>query len=353
MRNYNTTTSKRGSSKNLDITAVILAEPRDFGRCPLASRLPVALWPIAGKPALERLLDHLSFEGIKRAVICSSGDAELLRNSVCNFDSMELEFIDEQFPLGTAGCIRQVASCSTNSVFLVFCAATALPPGIDSIMEAHRSGGSPLTVISESDREDIGSMGLPLEIYVCEPSAFEHIPKQGYCDIKEDMILAMLRAGTAAHFAILNEPVCSFRNRSGYLSAIAGYLDNSAVVNREFPRTKYSCSTDIWIAKNAKIHPTARVLGPVIIMDNVIISEGAVILGPTIIERNVCIQSNALIESSVFWQGSKVGANCQVRNSIVDYGAYISPESIIENQAINKDKMPNLLNLLGIPASFI
>lgn len=338
MRDHNTTILERGSSKDIDLTAIILAGPRDFGRCPLASRFPVALWPIAGKPALERLLHHLSSEGIKRAVIYSSGDAELLRDSICNFDSMELEFIDEQFPIGTGGCIRQAANCSTNSVFLVFSAATALPPSIDSMMEAHRSGRSPLTVMFESNREDIDSRGHPLGIYVCEPSAFEHIPKQGYCDIKEDMILAMLRAGTAAHFAILNEPVSSFCNWSGYLSAIAGYLGNSAMVNREFPRTKWSGSKDIWMAKNAKIHPTARVFGPVIVMDEAIISEGTVIFGPTIIEHNVCIERNTLIESSVFWRGSKVGASCQVRNSIVDYDAYISPESIIESQAITKAK---------------
>lgn len=36
------------------IKAIILAGSRDFGRCPIASRLPAALWPV-----MDRLV-HLS-----------------------------------------------------------------------------------------------------------------------------------------------------------------------------------------------------------------------------------------------------------------------------------------------------
>ena len=35
------------------IRTVVLVGRQDFGRCPLTARLPVALWPIAGKPALH------------------------------------------------------------------------------------------------------------------------------------------------------------------------------------------------------------------------------------------------------------------------------------------------------------
>ena len=39
----------------LDAKVIILVGSRDFGRCPLASRLPAALWSVLGRPALERL----------------------------------------------------------------------------------------------------------------------------------------------------------------------------------------------------------------------------------------------------------------------------------------------------------
>lgn len=54
---------------NTNIKAVILAGRRDFGRCPLASQLLPALWPILDKPAVLRLLEHLKRQGFNKAVI--------------------------------------------------------------------------------------------------------------------------------------------------------------------------------------------------------------------------------------------------------------------------------------------
>jgi len=58
----------------LNAKAVILVGARDFGRCPLASRLPTALWSVLGRPILERLLTHLADQGIRQVVVCSNGE---------------------------------------------------------------------------------------------------------------------------------------------------------------------------------------------------------------------------------------------------------------------------------------
>ena len=104
------------SLHSLKIKAIILVGSRDFGRCPLASSLPVALWPIIGKSVLERLLRHLSGQGIKRAAICSSGDSELLQKFIGNINSMQIEYLDTILPVGTAGCIRDAAEGNTDTL---------------------------------------------------------------------------------------------------------------------------------------------------------------------------------------------------------------------------------------------
>ena len=47
--------SHKKSVRRQNIKAIILAGSRDFGRCPLALRLPTALWPVASRPAIECL----------------------------------------------------------------------------------------------------------------------------------------------------------------------------------------------------------------------------------------------------------------------------------------------------------
>ena len=130
-----------------DIKVIILAGRRDFGRCPIASRLLTALWPVAGKTAIERLLIHLSNHGVKHAVICSNGDVSLLRQSIETHDHIELKFLDEQLPLGTAGCIRQAADTDNDALLLVFPAGLVSPPDIDVLVAAHNDGKSDVTVV--------------------------------------------------------------------------------------------------------------------------------------------------------------------------------------------------------------
>ncbi|MCK5473276.1 MAG: NDP-sugar synthase, partial [Planctomycetes bacterium] len=137
-----------------NIKAIILAGCPDFGRCPLASRLPTALWPVAGRAAVEHLLRHLSRQGIKQATICSNGDISLLQKSISSPNSMQLKFSDESLPVGTAGCIRDAVGGDTSSLFLVFQAAIISPPNIDTLIRAHQSGKSDLTVMLEPEMEN-------------------------------------------------------------------------------------------------------------------------------------------------------------------------------------------------------
>ena len=84
--------SKR-AFKRQKIKAIILAGSRDFGRCPLTAKLPTALWPAAGKATIERLIAHLSKQGIEQAVICSNGDGALLKESIQVYNHLDVKYL--------------------------------------------------------------------------------------------------------------------------------------------------------------------------------------------------------------------------------------------------------------------
>ncbi len=218
--------SRKQPTKKCDLKVIILAGGRDFGRCPLASRLPTALWPVAGKPVLEQLLQHLLLQGLKEVVVCSNGDASLLKESITPINSMQLKFLDEPLPVGTAGCIRDTSNGDKDELFLVFPAAILTPPNVNTLIRAHQAGKSDLTVMLEPELENGGSGNHSTGIYICEASVLEYIPDEGYCDIKEGLIPTMLRGGKIIHAATLEQPLGSFRNQAEYLSAVANYLPN-------------------------------------------------------------------------------------------------------------------------------
>ncbi len=319
---------------NQNVKAIILAGSRDFGRCSLESRLPTALWPIAGKPAIEHLLCHLANQGIKQATVCSNGDALLLKESIAAANLMQLNFLDEPLPVGTAGCIRDASNGNKDELFLVFPAAILTPPNVESLIQAHQTGDCGLTVMLKEELEKNGSGNRSAGIYICEPSVLKYIPDEGYCDIKEGLIPAMLRAGKSIHTVTLKESLGSFRNRAEYLSAIANYIQDGCGLEMGLQRRKLNGSKNIWLADSADVDRSAQIYGPVVIMDGAVISKEAVVFGPAIIGSGVTIGNNSLIENSALWDGAKVGENCEIRRCVIDYKAVVRSHTIVEDESI-------------------
>ena len=326
--------SCKQSVKRQNIKAIILAGSSDFGRCPLASRLPTALWPLGGKTAIEHLLAHLVKQGIDRAVICSNSGSSLAE-SIHADNRLELKFLDEQLPSGTAGCIRDAADSEMDELLLVFPASIICPPKIDVLINAHRKGQSDLTVMFNPLHRNGKLNGEVAGIYICETSVLEHIPTEGYFDIKEGLIPEMLRLGKTVHTAVLPNHVGNFQDWRGYLYAVANYLENTPKLSADLKLYKRNNSQAVWMASNSKVDPTARIYGRVVIMDGACISKGVVIFGPTILGRDVSIGKDSVVVNSVLWEGAQVGPNCEVQRCLIDCNAVVRGNTVVEEKAIS------------------
>jgi len=322
------------TENNLKVKAVILASSLDFGRCPLASRIPAPLWPFAGKPALQKLLNNLSMQGIKHAVICSNGQSSILKDHINETKSMKVDFLHEPLPVGTAGCIRDAACDDKGSLLLIKQAQTPIPPNINKLIKIHKNANSKLTAVFIQENINGKTIRKTSEIYICAPDIIDFIPKKGHSDIKEGLIPALLREGKNVNTVTLYKNTGHFRNRQQYLHAIANYLYNKKLINADFPESKYDNFNNAWIAKNSTIKDNVKIFGPVIIMENAKISEKSIIFGPTVIGQNVSISKNSLIENSVLWDNTKVGQNCHVTNSVIDYNANILDNAVVDNKAV-------------------
>ena len=123
---------------NSAVKIIILVGTRDFGRDAIASRVSAVAWPVVGKTAVERLVSNLVEQGIRDIIICSHGDSSLLAKTieVNNLPDLELHFLDESLPVGTAGAIRDSAREIKHKLLLVLPAAMISPPNIKSLIEA-------------------------------------------------------------------------------------------------------------------------------------------------------------------------------------------------------------------------
>lgn len=316
------------------IKAIILIGNRDFGRCPLATRMPTALWPVVAQTALEHLLIHLANQGIHQVAICYSGDNMSPKKSIHADPRLEIKFLDEQLPVGSAGCIRDAADKEKDELLLVLPASLVNPPEIDFLLRTHNRGGAELTMFLNPGLNNQKRSEQTSGIYICSSNIIKHIPKGGYYDIKEGLIPVILRAGQKIHAVTLPKHAGNFRNRQQYLFAVNNYISNASETCRDLKLIKNADSQNIWMAADSTIDPGARIFGPVVIMGGTCISNEAVIIGPTILGNNVVIGKNSIVVNSVLWDGVQAGENCQIRRCVIDYDTILKTNITVRDKCI-------------------
>jgi exosortase len=322
--------------EKLDVRTVVLVGRQDFGRCPLGARLPMALWPIAGRPALERLLDHLAEEGIRRVVVCSENDISAYVQPVRNRGQLEITMLNEDLTGGTAGCLRDAVGSDHGDLIMVFSGSMASPPPLRRLIESHRQHGADLTMVFDPGQPDGTVPGAPAEIYLCKPDVLRLIPAGGYSDIKEGLIPSILRAGGVVQPVVLPEEVGSFHDRNGYLHAVSMRLTERT------ERAEVGAENGLpQNAAQASIHPSARIWGPVVIGEEARILDGAIVVGPAVIGPQAVVGRDSVVIRSVLWNGATVGNRCEVFESVADYGAVLPDGAVAAEQTVVAEKAGN------------
>jgi len=152
------------NNKKIDI--VILAGSRDFGRCQIASRVPVSWWPVLGRPVIERVVRALAAQGIGNACVCSEGDISPFKALEDEIPGISLSFFREPLRAGTAGCIRDTVGMNGGELIVVVPASMICPPDIDGLVRAHLEQDAILTAVLNPDNDETLT-GSSSGIYVC------------------------------------------------------------------------------------------------------------------------------------------------------------------------------------------
>jgi len=328
-----------------DVRAVILAGGGDFGRSSAARRLPTALWPVTGRPALERLLRYLSAQGLRHASVCCNGDASLLGSSLSPANNMKVRFLEGKLPIGSAGCIREAVRDENSALIVLFPAQVVQPPKIEALIKTHRKAKADLTVFFNPPERNGDELGQSTGIYVFDPGVVEYIPEEGYFDIKEGLVPELVRAGKSVQAAVLPQHAGNFWNRQTYLESVGSCLEHTAKVDGDLQLYRGSNWQTVWRGTGVTIEPSARFYGPVVIMDGARVCDGAVIFGPAVLGRNVTVGKNTVIVDSVFWDGAKTGSNCRIERSLVDYNAVVPDNAVVEEQSVLLKGQPVLARL--------
>jgi exosortase len=286
---------------------------------------------------VERHLEWLSRQGIRRAVVCSSGDMPLSEYGVkiAVPAGMQVDFMSDRMPRGAAGCLKDAARSAAQGPIIAMEGGVAWVADVSALVRQHRQGGAELTVFTAGDGKEDGDAPRPAGIYVFEKEALDIVPDKGYQDIKEQLIPALLSRKGRVAAAPLGEAVFAGRSLGGYLALVDEALakpERFGIDLANYQRRQ----GDVWCGEGTRVAASARLAGPAVIMEGASVGEEAVIVGPSVIGRGAVIEAGAVVDESVVWDGGWIGTRARVTESVVDECGRVAADKQVTRKAVAK-----------------
>ena len=108
-------------------------------------------------------------------------------------------------------------------------------------------------------------------------------------------------------------------------------------LGESLPKDKFECREgNIWIAKSAKIYPTATILGPCIIDEETEVRPGAFIRGNAIVGKKCVVGNSTELKNVILFNNVQVPHYNYVGDSMRGYNSHMGASSVTSN--VKSDK---------------
>ena len=307
---------------------------------PLTNHRPKPMLPIASLPVTEHQLAMAKRAGIKRIVLATSYMSE---DFIPYFGDgskwgMEIKYAVEKEPLGTGGAIRNAAKeLSGDSQVVIFNGDVLSSHNLKGQLDLHINSGADVTLhltpvedaraygCVPTDSEGrvtafLEKMDNPITntinagCYVFDKSVIDSIPENEVISVERETFPQLIEAGKKvmgfvekAYWLDIGTPNALLK---GSRDLVTGLADADALDKYKF---------------------AYRDLNYVSLSENISgnFSAGTAIGGH-------CRLINCDVEGSIISDGVDA-ENCTIRNSFIEIGAKLEPNSIIENAFVDPD----------------
>jgi NDP-sugar pyrophosphorylase family protein len=203
------------SSKPGSIRAVVLAGGKGTRLAPYTRLFPKPLMPIGDYPLLEIMLRQMKRAGIRHVTLTVGYLGNMLRLFFQDGTrlGMQIEYVDENKPLGTSGPLANVAGL--EDTFLVTNGDVLTDLDLNDLISFHQEQRAIATIATHKRKVNINLGVVDLDkqnavvdylekpsidylvsmgVYVFEPRVLQYIPKDEYLDFP-DLVKKLVAAG--------------------------------------------------------------------------------------------------------------------------------------------------------------
>jgi mannose-1-phosphate guanylyltransferase len=321
------------------LEAILLVGGQGTRLRPLTVGRPKQLVPCAGVPFLAHQLARAAACGITRVILATCFRAELFAEAFGDGAALglELEYVEEEMPLGTGGGIRNAASRlrgGGEDPVVVLNGDLLSGHDLSAQLDVHEKSDAAVTLhlVEVDDPARFGCVPtgpdgrvsaflektpepvtnrINAGCYVFRRRFIDQIPAGTVVSVERDTFPAMIAAG----------------------QVVMGYIDTSYWLDVGTPEAFVQGSCDLVLGRM----PSAALPGPcgaALVLPGAQVAAGAVITGGSVVGAGCVVEAGARIDGAVLFDGAVIAADSLVRASIVGSRARIGPGVVLDGVVI-------------------
>ncbi len=326
---------------------------------PLTINRPKPMVPIVNKPCLGHIFELLQRHGITDAVVTLQYLATRIQDVYGDGGAvgMRLRYSVEETPLGTGGSVRQIGG-GLGETFLVISGDALTDIDLSAVVAFHRERKAAVTitlvhvanpleygvVITAPDGRitnflekpswgEVFSDTINTGIYVMDPRVLERYRVGELFDFSKDLFPRLLADGEPLFGCVANGYWTDVGSIAEYARANADLLQGRVRAGS----LGQPLAPGVVTGGEVEVHPSATIEGPVYLGRGVKIGAEARIVGPTVLRDYVVVDVGAVLDRSIVWRNSYVGERAELHGAIVGRQCALKARVVLEEGSVVGD----------------
>ncbi len=320
--------------------AVLLVGGQGTRLRPLTISAPKPMLPTAGVPFTEHQLALARAAGVDHVVLATSYRAEVFSDHFGDGSAfgLEIEYVNEDVPLGTGGGIRNVVDLLRSEDVIVFNGDVLDGHDIAAQVAQHRASGAAVTLYLTrvEDPRAFGCVptdadGRVIDFMEKTPDPVTDQINAGCYVFRRDVILEAIPPGEKVSVERDTFPTLLARGQR-----LQGFVDDAYWLDVGTPAAFVRGSCDLVqgvITSPALAGPPSQRL----LLDGAEVAPDAVVDGGTTVGRGAYVGPGARVHGSVLFDGAVVRPGAVVTGSVIGRDAVIGSDTVLDGVVIGDD----------------
>jgi mannose-1-phosphate guanylyltransferase len=338
------------------LKAVILVGGEGTRLHPLTNSVPKPMVPVLNRPFLEHTIAYLKKYGVENIILALSYLPDVIQDyfSYGGALGVQLTYALEKHPLGTAGAVKNVEQ-HLDSTFAVLNGDIFTDLDIADMFAFHMHKGAKASIaltwennpcafgtvetnsngrierfIEKPSPDRVTTNWINAGIYILEPEVLKHVPADRHYMFEKGLFPLLLELGEPVYGYHFNGNWLDMGTPEKYLRLNCDLLlskGKSALID-SLSKDEVCCDRDV------TIHPSAKIVGPVIIASGCRIGRRVHIMGPVTIGPDCNIGDDVSLEETVLWRGINIGVGATLKQCVVGNDTNIEKKDQVINRVV-------------------